>query len=133
MGSEFAFEDLSSFEVGKYQYRYLRDENINGQPNFVIEYYPTYKHSGYKKMIAWIDQAEYRVQKVDFFDRKGTPLKTLTYSDYHQYLDQYWRAHRMLMTNHQNDKTTELFWFNYQFKVALNDSDFNRNSLKRIR
>ena len=31
MGSEFAFEDLSSFEVEKYSYQYLRDELFNGR------------------------------------------------------------------------------------------------------
>lgn len=133
MGSEFAFEDLSSFEVGKYTYQYLRDETLNGQKAFVVEYYPTYKHSGYKRMTSWIDQAEYRVLKTDFFDRKGDLLKTLTYHDYQQYLGQYWRSHRMSMINHQSEKTTELVWSNYQFKVGLDDADFNRNGLKRAR
>ncbi|WP_444996109.1 outer membrane lipoprotein-sorting protein [Aliikangiella sp. IMCC44359] len=133
MGSEFAFEDLSSFEVGKYTYKYLRDEIFNGQNTFVIEYYPTYKHSGYKRMVSWIDQAEYRVLKTDFFDRKGELLKTLAYNDYQQYLGQYWRSHRMLMVNHQSEKTTELVWSNYQFKVGIDDSSFNRNGLKRAR
>ena len=133
MGSEFAFEDLSSFEVGKYTYKYLRDETINGQKTFVIEYYPTYKHSGYKRLISWIDQAEYRVLKTEFFDRKGELLKTLAYNEYHHYLGQYWRSHRMSMVNHQSEKTTELIWSNYQFKVGLDDSSFNRNGLKRVR
>ncbi|WP_246075842.1 outer membrane lipoprotein-sorting protein [Aliikangiella marina] len=133
MGSEFAFEDLSSFEVGKYSYKYLRDEEFNGESTFVIEYYPNYKHSGYKRLISWIDQKEYRVLKTEFYDRKNQLLKTLEYQDYQQYLDQYWRSHKMLMVNHQSEKTTDLIWSNYQFKVGLDDSSFNRNSLKRSR
>ncbi len=133
MGSEFAFEDLSSFEVGKYQYKYLRDETLNGMKTFVLEYYPTYKHSGYKRLVSWIDQAEYRVLKTEFFDRKGASLKTLIYEDYQLYLGQYWRSHKMSMVNHQSDKSTILQWSDYQFKVGLEDSSFNRNSLKRIR
>ncbi len=31
MGSEFAYEDLSSQEVEKYSYKFLRDEAINGE------------------------------------------------------------------------------------------------------
>lgn len=133
MGSEFAFEDLSSFEVGKYTYKFLDEEELNGQKTFKIEYYPTYKHSGYKRLISWIDQKEYRVLKTEFFDRKGELLKTLTYDDYQHYLGQYWRSHKMTMINHQTEKTTELSWSNYQFKVGLDDSSFNRNSLKRVR
>ncbi|TQV89823.1 outer membrane lipoprotein-sorting protein [Aliikangiella coralliicola] len=133
MGSEFAFEDLSSFEVGKYTYQYLREEDLGELKTFVIEYYPTYKHSGYKKLISWIDQKEYRVLKTEFYDRKNDLLKTLTYSDYQHYLGKYWRSHKMSMVNHQSEKTTELLWSNYQFRVGLDDSSFNRNSLKRIR
>lgn len=133
MGSEFAFEDLSSFEVGKYHYKYLADEDVAGQKAFKIEYYPTYKHSGYKKMISWIDQQEYRVLKTDFYDRKGALLKTLSYQNYQQYLGQYWRAHKMVMVNHQSEKSTELVWSEYHFKTGLNEDDFNRNSLKRVR
>ena len=133
MGSEFAFEDLSSFEVGKYQYKYLGDEILHGMKTFVVEYYPTYKHSGYKRLVSWIDQTEYRVLKTEFYDRKGANLKTLIYDDYQLYLGQYWRSHKMSMVNHQSDKSTILEWSDYQFKVGLEDSSFNRNSLKRIR
>ena len=41
MGSEFAYEDLSSQEVEKYTYKYLKDEVLDGQDMFVIERYPT--------------------------------------------------------------------------------------------
>lgn len=133
MGSEFAFEDLSSFEVGKYRYKYLRDETLNGMKTFVVEYYPTYKNSGYKRLVSWIDQTEYRVVKTEFYDRKGASLKTLIYEEYQLYLGQYWRSHKMSMVNHQSDKATILRWSDYQFKVGLEDSGFNRNSLKRIR
>ena len=37
MGSEFAYEDLSSQEVEKYVYRYLRDESLEGELCFVVE------------------------------------------------------------------------------------------------
>ena len=40
MGSEFAFEDLSSFEIEKYNYKYLGEETINGLDNFKVEQYP---------------------------------------------------------------------------------------------
>lgn len=133
MGSEFAFEDLSSFEVGKYRYKYLRDEDLGNQSTFVVEYYPTYKHSGYTRLVSWIDQQEYRVLKTEFYDRKNQLLKTLEYQNYEQYLDQYWRSHKMVMVNHQSEKTTDLIWSNYQFKIGLDDASFNRNSLKRSR
>ncbi len=133
MGSEFSFEDLSSFEIPKYSYKYLGDETVNGLDSFKIEQYPVDENSGYTRRIAWIDKAEYRVLKVDFYDRKDSLLKTLAYNDYKQYLNKFWRADHALMTNHQNGKSTELRWTNYAFKTGLQDADFNRNTLKRAR
>ncbi len=133
MGSEFAFEDLSSFEVEKYTYKYIGDEQINGLDSFKIEQYPLDENSGYTKRIVWIDKQEYRTQKVDFYDRKDSLLKTLTFVDYKQYLSKYWRADVQQMVNHQSGKSTELKWNNYAFKTGLKDGDFNRNSLKRTR
>ncbi len=133
MGSEFAYEDLSSFEVEKYTYKYLRDETINGLDSFVVEQYPVDKYSGYTRRIAWIDKAEYRVQKVEFFDRKNAPLKTLTYHGYKQYINKYWRPGMIKMVNHQSGKSTDLKWHNYRFKTGLTDRDFNKNTLKRAR
>lgn len=133
MGSEFAFEDLSSFEVEKYSYKYLADETINNLISYKVEQYPVDKNSGYTRRIVWIDHAEFRLQKIDFYDRKNSLLKTLSYTNYKQYENQFWRADSMIMVNHQSGKTTELKWSNYQFKTGLKDSDFNKNALKRNR
>ena len=51
MGSEFAYEDMSSQEVEKYTYRWIRDESFNGQDSFVMERYPLDKKSGYKRQV----------------------------------------------------------------------------------
>ncbi|MEM7209730.1 MAG: outer membrane lipoprotein-sorting protein [Pseudomonadota bacterium] len=133
MGSEFAYEDISSQEVDKYTYKYLRDEELNGKKVFVVERYPAYKNSGYKRQIAWIDQEEYIALKTEFYDRKDSLLKTLEWRDYKQYLGQFWRAHEMHMVNHQNGKTTTLAWSDYTFNVGLGDKDFNKNVLKRAK
>ncbi len=133
MGSEFAYEDLTSFEIEKYTYNYLKDEPCNDQTCFVVEQFPVDKYSGYTRRIVWIDQSEYRLQKVEFYDRKNALLKTLTYHGYNQYLDKHWRAELMKMENHQTKKSTDLKWNDYAFNTGLSDKDFNKNSLKRAR
>ncbi|MFT7675436.1 MAG: outer membrane lipoprotein-sorting protein [Gammaproteobacteria bacterium] len=133
MGSQFAFEDLASFEVDKYRYKYLRDEKLDSHNTFVVENYPQYKHSGYTRQIVWIDQQRYIPLKVEYYDRKNDLLKTLELDDYKQYLNQYWRAHNQVMVNHQNSKTTVLSWNEYQFRNGLNERDFRSGSLKRAK
>jgi outer membrane lipoprotein-sorting protein len=133
VGSEFAYEDLLSFEVAKYDYRWLRDEPCGELACFVIERVPLYENSGYTRQAVWVDQKEYRIMRVEFFDRKEALLKTLVMSDYRLYLDQYWRAHRLFMENHQTGKTTELLFDRYAFRTGLSESNFNSNRLKRLR
>jgi outer membrane lipoprotein-sorting protein len=130
MGSEFAYEDITSQEVEKYTYQWLKDEQYDGRDAFVVERYPAYKHSGYTKQVTWIDKAMYQPLKVDFYDRKGDLLKTLTFHGYKQYLNQYWRPERMEMENHITKKSTTLIWENYVFGNGFTDRDFDQNSLK---
>lgn len=134
MGSEFSFEDISSQEVEKYTYRWIREEVYEGQECFVVEFYPVDgENSGYTRQVNWIDKEEYRTLKVEYYDRKESLLKTLTINGYEKYLDRYWRAHEMNMINHQNGKSTQLGLLNYTFKVGLLDRDFSKNSLKRVK
>lgn len=133
MGSEFAYEDISSQEVEKYTYKYLRDELLDGENMFVFERYPVDRKSGYTRQVVWMDQDEYRERKIVYYDRKNSLLKTLTFSGYRKYLDKFWKAAEMDMINHQTGKSTKLAWSNYAFGTGLRDRDFDRNSLKRAR
>lgn len=133
VGSEFAYEDLTSQEVQKYSYKWLKDEPLDGKNCFVIERIPAYENSGYARQIVWMDQEIYQPRKVEFYDRKNSLLKTLTMKDYKQYLDQYWRPDSMHMINHQTGKETSLVWKNYKFDNGLTDRDFDQNTLKRAR
>ena len=136
VGSEFSYEDLSSPEVAKYTYKWLSDEKCPGADDldcFVIERFPTDKSSGYKRQVSWIEQKTYRGYKIDYFDRKNAFLKTLTYHDYKVYLDKHWRPGKMVMSNHQTGKSTDMVWGEYQFKTGLRESDFVSGRLKNLR
>ncbi len=128
MGSEFAYEDLSSQEVEKYTYKFLE---AKGSLLFV-EQYPVDLKSGYKRRIATYNKDKgYRIEKVVFYDRKNSKLKTLTYHDYKQYKGKYWRAGKMVMVNHQTNKETTLEFKGYDFERNFTDEDFSQNALKR--
>ena len=133
MGSEFAYEDISSQEIEKYTYSFVEEGVLNGVPTYLIERVPTDEKSGYTRQRAWYDQAEYRLQQIDFYDRKNSLLKTLTYHDYQQYVGQFWRADRMEMVNHQTGKSTTLAFSEYALQVGLNARDFDQSALQRAR
>jgi len=134
VGSEFAYEEITSRELEKYKYKYLRDEDYQGQKTHVLEQYPVYEHSGYTRQIAWIDQKEFRLLKTEFYDRKNALLKTLTFEGYNKRGNgKWWRVDRMHMINHQNGKSTVLSYKNYRFNNKLTARDFDKNALKRVR
>ena len=128
VGSEFAYEDLSSQEVEKYTYKFLKE---NGSL-LIVEQDPLDPKSGYtKRVVTYNKDKGYRVEKIDFYDRKGSLLKTLTYSDYKQYKNKFWRAGVFNMVNVQSNKETRLEFTNYNFEVNLADEDFSQVALKR--
>ena len=136
MGSEFAYEDMSSQEVEKFTYRYLRDEPCGAGGELVcavMERYPVDKRSGYVRQVLWQDRDAARLRKVEYYDRKNAHLKTLTVRDYQLYLDRYWHAGEMRMVNHLTGKSTVLAWADYQFGSDLDASDFTQTGLRRAR
>ncbi len=133
LGSEFAYEDMGTPEVEKFTYRYLRDDACGEFTCTVTERVPTNTRSGYSRQEVWQDADELRVWRVDYYDRKGDHLKTLTMSDYQQYLDRYWQAGEMTMVNHVTGKSTVLTWMDLQFRNDLDENDFTRTGLRRAR
>jgi len=133
MGSEFAYEDITSQEVEKYTYKFIKDDSLNDMDVFVFERYPVDKKSGYTRQVIWMDKDNYKERKIEYYDRKNALLKTLVLDEYNLYLDKFYRTHNMHMENHQTGKSTRLLQSNYNFDVELSDRDFDKNSLKRAR
>lgn len=133
MGSEFAFEDIASQEVEKFTYRFVKEEEMEGMPCFVVERLPTYEFSGYTRQVTWIDRQEYRMIRIDYYDRKESLLKTQNFRGYQKFLERLWRATQIAMQNHQTGKSTLLQWSNFKFGSGLTDRDFDQESLQRAR
>jgi outer membrane lipoprotein-sorting protein len=133
VGSEFAYEDMLSQEHQRYTHKWLRDDSCGDYSCYVIERRPRDEDSGYTRQILWIDKKHYRPVKVEYFDRKNARLKTLVYSGYRLYLKKHWRAHEMLMENHQSGKSTILKIDSYQFRIGVNEGDFHPSRLRSVR
>lgn len=130
MGSEFAYEDMGAPEVEKYDYKYLRQEPYQNRMSFVIERYPKDEHSLYSRQVAWIDKELYIPWQVEYYNRRGEHLKTLTYRKYKKYLGRFWRPGEMEMVNHRSGKVTRLIWQNYRFQdPEVKDEMFDSQGL----
>lgn len=133
VGSEFAFEDFTALELNKYEYAWIGEEEIDGLAVDVVERFPRYDNSGYTLQVSYIDRDIYQVRRVEFFDRRGGLLKILDLTDYREYKDGIWRAHKLSMVNQKTGKSTDLIYSDYRFNAGLSDGDFNRAALDRIR
>lgn len=135
VGSEFSFEDFGAPDIDDYSYRWLDEQPCPSAPELVcnvIERQPTDSESGYSKIVSWQEAETYRTFQSDFYDRKGTLLKTLKIDEHALYKDRYWRALDMTMTNHVNGKSTQMLWSSYDFDTPLYESDFTVRALERL-
>jgi len=132
VGSEFAFEDFTAIELNKFDYTYVGDVPCGDLTCDVLERTPRYENSGYTRQVSWVDQTDYQIRKVEFYDRRGELLKVLELSDFRNY-DGIWRAHKLSMSNVQTNKQTDLLYGDYTFNAGLAENDFVKGRLSRLR
>lgn len=133
VGSEFAYEDIAGMEVNKYAHRWLREEPCNNRQCAVLEQIPKYAGTGYSKLIAWYELEDHQLRKIDYYDRRNALMKTLMFQDYRHHHDKFWRAHELRMVNHQTGKKTMLRYDSIEFQTGLEERDFDRSALRRLR
>jgi hypothetical protein len=124
-GSEFAYEDIATWEFSNYDYDFIRDEPC-GEPAttcHTIANLPRYTYSGYSKLVETIDPRIWQPVRITYFDREGRELKRLEFYDYKQFLNQYWRPTRIVMTNLRDNSVSEIQWSNYRFRTGLKPTD----------
>lgn len=134
MGSEFSYEDLASIniQVAKFTYQYLKEETLDGAPCFVVERRPTYEKSAYLRQVAWIDEKDYVIKRVEYYDQDARPMKILRTSGYQKYLERHLRPAEMVMENPRTGSATVLQWEQYKFQGSgVSDGDFDLGALKR--
>ena len=132
MGSEFSYEDVSSFNINKYDYK--KEEvlvsKINGKNVYMVECYPNYKYSGYTKQIFHIDAKTFLIIQVDYYDRKKFLLKSAFFSNY-KLINGLYRNGTIHVKNFQNFKESILVWEEESIKNGLTSKDFHKKVLKR--
>jgi hypothetical protein len=116
MGTDFTYEDLQPEDVDNYSYNVARSEKFKEleksqeQDCWVIEAVPANeaqrKDSSYSKRLIWVRQDIYAPVKIEFYDLRGTLVKTQTIHDYENVKGDVWRAKKTLMDNHKEKHKT---------------------------
>jgi hypothetical protein len=137
LGTDFTFEDMKldgKFEPRDYEFTLLRDEQLDGVDTVVIEAVPVSasveKELGYSRTHSWVDRSNWMLRKVEFWDPKGKPLKTLTVGDVRK-VDGIWTRHELLMENHRTGHSTRFTFSGVDYATPVKDSMFSRKALER--
>ena len=111
-GTEFTYEDLSSLVIKRYEWSFVRDDQVkrgsNTEPVRVLSAKPTYRDTGYSKLLVHLHRDAWRVERIEYFDKAGRKLKVLDYGNWKHVHGRFWRATRLDMNNLQTRKRTLL-------------------------
>lgn len=130
VGSELAYEDLAPNEVTKHQYKYLREETLDGVPVWVIESVPRFKDSGYSRRELFVRRDNHQMARVNGYDRKGQLLKVGRWDGWWKVMDKRWRARSLRIENVQSGKSTILEILNVKFGNGYSPSEFSARALE---
>ena len=124
VGSEFSFEDLTGNDGRKYDWKLLGTQPCAAGQCFTVEAALKDPASAYSKRVLTIDTAEIRVQTIDFYDRKGARVKTLTYDNFKKLKNKFWRAQTWTMKNHVSGKSTVVNFTSMRLENGYTANDF---------
>ena len=69
---------------------------------------PTYKDTGYSRIVLYVHREHWRQERIDYFDNAGRHLKTRDVLQWRQLHGRFWREKSMEMRNLQTGKRTLL-------------------------
>ena len=130
VGSELSYEDLAPNEVTKHQYRYLREDTVEGVPVWVIESTPRFKESGYSRRELFVRKDNHQMARANFYDRKGQLLKVARWDGWWRVAAKRWRARSLRVQNVQTGKNTILEVLDVKIGNGYSPGDFSARALE---
>jgi outer membrane lipoprotein-sorting protein len=129
VGSEFTFEDLTGHDGRKYSWKLAGEEACGTEQCLTVEATPKDPASAYSKRVLHIEKTQLRIASIDFYDRQGAKMKTLTYGDYKKLNERFWRSQLWTMKNHQSGKSTSIRFTSMALKNGFTANDFSTAKL----
>jgi outer membrane lipoprotein-sorting protein len=79
VGTDFSNDDISSADrnADLDSHSLLREEDLGGNPCYVIQSVPKDSSYQYSKMVQWIDRNNRVCRKIDLYDKKNALVKTM--------------------------------------------------------
>ena len=125
--SELLFEDMHVRAVEKDEHKLLADDEVRGEPCYVIES-KLKDHPLYGKKVVYISKNEGTTRRIDYFSDEGKLLKT-QWIDWQQVGDSFvWNASQVV--NAQTNRKTIIELSHVKVNVGLPDDQFSERALR---
>lgn len=129
-GSEFTFEDLAGMDSSAYQFELIGEKPCGNDTCYVLDRMPKMDTSAYSHTHLYIDKLVYLPRQAEFFDKKGQPLKSLSFENYQKHENQFWKPEILRMKNLQTGCSTEIDSLKVDFNTGLKESVFTEANLR---
>jgi hypothetical protein len=131
LGSELTFEDLGSRKHHRYTHRFLKTETFAGVPCHVVETVPRDTDSGYSRIVLWRQVSDYRLHKVEWYDKAGNVLKKTGVFSQWKPLDGWVRPMKYVVTNARSHNATRLTFLSRTLGLTIDPSQLSPAALSR--
>lgn len=134
-GSDFSYEDMGSGDSFLNDFTHVRkkDEKKTGRNCYTVELIRKEDvDSNYSRMIVWIDQENYVIWAIDYYDEKDDSLriKTLIQTNL-MMISNIPTPLKMTMKNHLDNTETVNELLEIKYNIQLKDSIFTERGLKK--
>lgn len=129
VGSDFTYEDVSGRDLEADNYRYLKEDTIQGKPCHVIESKPK-NPAEYTRKVSWIDKSNFLPLKEEYYDVQDSLYKTFT-ADKVETVSGLPAVTKRTMANIKSGHRTEVVFENISYNVGIGDDVFSERFLRK--
>lgn len=137
LGTDLTFDEVRNdnrVTLTDWNFRFVGNDSIDGTSCTVIEGVAIderiARELGYGRARWCVDITTLIARRIEYWDRAGAPLKTVTNSHVTQ-IDSIWSALRVQVTNHKTGHRTDIEFRDARFDTPLHDSLFTQQQMER--
>lgn len=116
---------------GDYTPRILRAETVNGEPHHVLELSAVDRGVTYHRVLLWVNEANFRPHKAEFYSLSKRLMKTATYSEFRTLAGRI-RPTRLVMEDALKPGEKSVLEYNQMKLRDLPDRVFTKEYLKKL-
>lgn len=128
VGSDFTYEDISGRDIESDTHTLLREEEVDGNPCYVIQSIPQ-EEAEYTKKISWIDKGAFLPLKEEYYDVQGELYRLFT-ADEVKEVQGFWTVIKRTMRNVKSGHHTEVTFTEAKYQVGVDEGIFSERSLQ---